>query len=1211
MSYQPRTLESMGISLGVGLGVAFFTLMLFGLAVRSRCIYIAPRCTARPRDTIYNSKPSNDSQRRGSPMFGWMWWARSLSYETMLKGVPGTGTRKGGLEGIMLKVNLDGIVLLRFYALCFRISVLVSIVCIGIVLPINLTGYCGYQENEDAESAECFSFLQGESRPNITNYDWTTLANIPDLSESEDMLDHIFTLGNRGATLGRLYGIVLCTWIIAYYACKSMRNEWEIMLALRRVYYLEKDHWSERRKELENSLLLSKEEDDEEEKLLLKRDPWIPHPEQRETTVNVGLYSVLVGGLPAYPEEEIDKEDIEAAVGLANIKKVDWQLEFATKYFDSCVQNPQGYSSAVAAVTILPSAFDLSNAWGKWYGAAGKLRRLRFIREVIEEKTRYDIDYDDDEDDSVDEEEEEQDPDDGVVVFEEQDRVTNLPGENHQSFFPSFSGDGSSRDVIGSIRRKNKIDSAIYSNTDENREYYRTVLGVEDGSGFATFDFGPEQTAMYTREFSQGAANCCPTGCFTGRIRRANIDELRQMEEDAAREVHAANILLENAQFRVMKESKKKAKDESNDFSGMSEDESLLRLFANNKLRLRKKRNSQSTNDDDDWMKFQSIIAESPRNESQRNSIIEKENSLHQNATERKAQPNRVIEDNNNKNSIKSSASKQKSESSNTTTQGSRPKNFNIGKDVKNVVKDSMVRESSYAVVTFMSRQAAVAARQCLADGRGQGRWVTFSDIPVPPLADAVPYNIFFCRGCCRPVSLSIHSTQKRLRFHFAMAWLFTIYVFYTLPLAFVQSLLDPAASPITGYSEFVDSLGFYGKLIVGLLPGLCFTLFYSLCPVMFKTIANFGSNATSQFAAEYAAMKYFWWFYVVTAFWSTSLATVVLAAIEEQKITDQIIQVIRKAAGTVPTTISFSWINWIVVRATIVLPLHFLLQMNTFLFRILGLNCCSRAVRGGGPGGAIPYRLYIDGALVFLCAVTLAPAAPLLAPFATIYFYWSQPILKRNLVYVYRPNFDAGGARWPFLFEMLITSLLVGQIMMTIMMIFKQAIGPSVLAFVPFFPTYFWRQSTLATFRRSYQDASLFHTSELDGLEPQEKTSHDLRESFRRFLVDAHKAAYVPVCLARSANRESVKGSYVFTSEPACVINHDDDVYSVSPRQDSQAKTGETVSSFSSVSEPRQQYGVSLARVNRKDFVSDLRLNDDGSVTSDVFASGNGYYNA
>ena len=88
----------------------------------------------------------------------------------------------------------------------------------------------------------------------------------------------------------------------------------------------------------------------------------------------------------------------------------------------------------------------------------------------------------------------------------------------------------------------------------------------------------------------------------------------------------------------------------------------------------------------------------------------------------------------------------------------------NFGAEVKDTVADRLIRESTYAVVTFMSRQAAVAARQCLADGRGQNRWITSTAVPVPPLADAAPFNLFFCRGCCRPVALSIHQRQKVFR---------------------------------------------------------------------------------------------------------------------------------------------------------------------------------------------------------------------------------------------------------------------------------------------------------------------------------------------------------------------------------------------------------------------------------------------------------------
>ena len=79
-------------------------------------------------------------------------------------------------------------------------------------------------------------------------------------------------------------------------------------------------------------------------------------------------------------------------------------------------------------------------------------------------------------------------------------------------------------------------------------------------------------------------------------------------------------------------------------------------------------------------------------------------------------------------------------------------------------VVDTLARESSYAVVTFTSRQAAVAARHCLADGRGVGRWIAADNIPVPPLADAAPFSICPCRGCCRPVTLNINDRQKTAR---------------------------------------------------------------------------------------------------------------------------------------------------------------------------------------------------------------------------------------------------------------------------------------------------------------------------------------------------------------------------------------------------------------------------------------------------------------
>ena len=82
----------------------------------------------------------------------------------------------------------------------------------------------------------------------------------------------------------------------------------------------------------------------------------------------------------------VNSDDVKAALGFTNQATIDWQLAVATTFFDHCVPNQPGFSSSVVAVTILPGAPELAKAWRKWYCAAATLRRLRFIRQVINEK---------------------------------------------------------------------------------------------------------------------------------------------------------------------------------------------------------------------------------------------------------------------------------------------------------------------------------------------------------------------------------------------------------------------------------------------------------------------------------------------------------------------------------------------------------------------------------------------------------------------------------------------------------------------------------------------------------------------------------------------------------------------------------------------------------------------------------------------------------
>jgi hypothetical protein len=149
-------------------------------------------------------------------------------------------------------------------------------------------------------------------------------------------------------------------------------REWIDNLALRRTFFLEHDHFQERVDELDATMQLK----DPEDYFQRERPPWLPHPELRETIPNVSLYSVLYQ-LP----NQITTFDLpEVATDL------DRHLAATVAFFDGCVPNQPGFSSSVAAVSILPEATYVAQAWKKWYKCGKKLRQLRYIRSHIQRR---------------------------------------------------------------------------------------------------------------------------------------------------------------------------------------------------------------------------------------------------------------------------------------------------------------------------------------------------------------------------------------------------------------------------------------------------------------------------------------------------------------------------------------------------------------------------------------------------------------------------------------------------------------------------------------------------------------------------------------------------------------------------------------------------------------------------------------------------------
>lgn len=135
----------------------------------------------------------------------------------------------------------------------------------------------------------------------------------------------------------------------------------------------------------------------------------------------------------------------------------------------------------------------------------------------------------------------------------------------------------------------------------------------------------------------------------------------------------------------------------------------------------------------------------------------------------------------------------------------------------------------------------------------------------------------------------------------------------------------------------------------------------------------------------------------------------------------------------------------------------------------------------------------------------------------------------------MYRPRFDSGGSRWPFISDMLIASLFMGQILLTLQMVLRDAYGPALISAFPAIPTYLYRNYMIKRFKPAFEDAGLLQTSLLDGWDNTVPTSVDKREEFRKFLINAHKAAYIPVCIAGGATN-------ILTAEPAVVVPSEND---------------------------------------------------------------------
>ena len=694
-----------------------------------------------------------------------------------------------------------------------------------------------------------------------------------------------------------------------------------------------------------------------------------------------------------------------------------------------------------------------------------------------------------------------------------------------------------------------------YENYDV-KQYAKTISHDEETELIDIVDgLGIEELSVFAREYAQSSSSPCPLGCFPNSLKILDIEDLREMEEQLWIEIRILNQELIEAREEVVKQdddvevastmvTTAASFDKGDgvgagggdDTSQKSPTGSRSLVITNspsfdNDILLDRPRLTRSISNkfrnrgtptvNDQWEKAQEVASsmkETPDTTSAKMiglNLISKTRLAFGSCGGRY---NPCFKE----------------------TLNSIPKYYgHITETGKAFV--TALHHPSYAVITFSSRQSAIAARQCLADGGANNSWQQIDEIPIPPLADAPPRKPCFCRGFCRPVTLTINYKEKKCRRWSVIFFMILFCCFYTIPLAFISLVLNPRwlGQFFPNSKSLHDPDNILYKALAGPASGLATTLFMALLPQIFKLVAYSEGTSSSLEMAERKALLFMWYFMLVTAFFGQYLTAMLIQWYYHAgvtKISQSLWSTVNTVATLIPSAIAPQWLNWIIIRYGFIWPGGYFFQMNTFLTKITRMTCLNRVARGGGGGGPTPFRIYVDSGIVLLCVVGLSPMVPIVAPIATIYFIVVQPMLRWLLIFVYRPRYDTGGERWPLCHQIVISSLIMAQILTSVTLALKGSLAGAVFIGFCTFPTFMFSLWTEDRFLRPYKDTALLQTSGLDGAN--DSFSESQREEFRRWLVDCHKASYVPTCLLGSKEN-------LLTVEPAVVIPTDrEDIY-------------------------------------------------------------------
>jgi len=385
------------------------------------------------------------------------------------------------------------------------------------------------------------------------------------------------------------------------------------------------------------------------------------------------------------------------------------------------------------------------------------------------------------------------------------------------------------------------------------------------------------------------------------------------------------------------------------------------------------------------------------------------------------------------------------------------------------VERGKLRRESNSNTIAFLvicqyKCQAAFARQTCLFEETMQ--WVVSSA--------ADPQGIHWD-------AISWSPRLSLLRKCFAVAVIFLLIIFWTVPVTFVSSLANIGS---LSHVKFLHWLSFITKLspevvafLDGILPAVILVILFSLVPWILGQILlqtrNFSLPHIDCQGKLFVAYLFglnrnalglvqIWYmvFLVVEVFLVYVIGGSAFGNL--QAMIDDPSNIPRLLSETIPKQGLF-YMNYILIQGLVGFSISLLL-FGRLILRWFKLHWTAKTEREkdrviAHAISAFPYSSHYGAGfiVIFLCLM-YSVMSPFLLFFGCIYFAWGICVTKYQLLYVNVPKYEAGGIHFPHLFYGSIVTLLLQQLVMIALFGLNQ-FGPGfIIVPLPFLTLFYAR---------------------------------------------------------------------------------------------------------------------------------------------------------